>query len=263
MGKIRVMTLGDEAAEKEQQKELQKKKAEKRIEAGKKAEKTEIPVVEKKEEIKKETKSSTKSSVKKSAVKETRSNRYKTIAKIVDRNKAYSLTEALEILPKLQTAKFDETVELHINLKDKGVSGNVTLPHGTGKEVRVAIADDKLIAEIEKGKIAFDVLLAKPEAMPKLAKVARFLGPRGLMPNPKSGTITNNPEEAAKKFQGGQINFKSESKAPIIHMIVGKVSFGDKKLVENIKAAIKAVNAEKIKNVTLKSTMSPGIKISL
>ena len=137
----------------------------------------------------------------------------------------------------------------------------MTLPHGTGKKTRVVEATDELIAEIEKGKISFDILVAKPEMMPKLARVAKVLGPRGLMPNPKAGTITDKPEEIIKKFEGGQINFRSETKAPIVHLTVGRISMGPDKLSENINTAIKAVNKSKIRNVTLKSTMSPGIKI--
>ncbi len=99
--------------------------------------------------------------------------------------------------------------------------------------------------------------------MSKLAKVARILGPRGLMPNPKNGTITPKPQEVAKKFQGGQINFKTESKFPILHLTVGKISFGEKKLSENIQSALSAIQTKNIKNITLKSTMSPGIKLDL
>jgi large subunit ribosomal protein L1 len=119
------------------------------------------------------------------------------------------------------------------------------------------------VKKIETGTIDFDVLLATPDAMPKLARVARILGPRGLMPNPKSGTVTTKPEEVAKKFQGGQINFKTEAKFPILHMIVGKLSFGEAKLSENIKTAIAAVETRNIRNVTIKSTMSPGMKLDV
>jgi large subunit ribosomal protein L1 len=127
----------------------------------------------------------------------------------------------------------------------------------------VAIADDKLIAEVEKGIINFDVLVAEPAMMAKLAKVAKVLGPRGLMPNPKNGTITPKPEEVAKKYAGGQINFKTEAKAPIIHLTVGKVSFGPAKLTDNIEALIAAIKKPNIVNVTLKSTMSPGLKLKI
>ena len=144
-----------------------------------------------------------------------------------------------------------------------GISGQITLPHGTGKQTRVAIADEKLIAEIEKGIINFDVLVAEPQMMAKLAKVAKILGPRGLMPNPKNGTITPKPEEVAKKYAGGQINFKTEAKAPIMHLTVGKISFGASKLTDNIEALIAAIKKANIVNATLKSTMSPGLKIKI
>jgi len=99
--------------------------------------------------------------------------------------------------------------------------------------------------------------------MPKLARVARVLGPRGLMPNPKNGTVTTKPEEIAKKYAGGQINFKTEAKFPLLHLAIGKVSFGDKKLRENIKVAIESVKMKNIKAATLKSTMSPGLRLEL
>jgi len=153
----------------------------------------------------------------------------------------------------------------------KELMGSVTLPHGTGKQMNVVIISpakdpvtaDALIKEIESGKISFDVLLATPDAMPKLAKVARILGPKGLMPNPKNGTVTTKPEEAAEKYKGGQVNFKTEAKLPIMHLAVGKVSFGKSKLEENIATAIAAVQTKNIKKVTLKSTMSAGIRVQI
>lgn len=200
-----------------------------------------------------------------------RSKTYTDSAKMVDKNKKYTLAEALALLPKMKRTKFDETVELHINTHEKGVSGSLTLPHGTGKTMKVEIADyaadpkhlEELVKKIEGGQINFDILIATPDSMVHLAKAARHLGPRGLMPNPKNGTVHPKPEEAAKKFAGGQINFKTEAKAPIIHMTVGKVSFEQKQLSDNINAIFKAVKAQNIKNVTLKSTMSPGIKITV
>ena len=203
--------------------------------------------------------------------KQAHSTKYLTVATKVEKNKVYKLTEALTILPELKVAQFDETVELHINTTEKGISGAVTLPHGTGKTIRVEIINaaadlqhaEEVIKKIEAGQIDFDVLIATPDSMPKLAKVARVLGPKGIMPNPKNGTVTPKPEEAAKKFEGGQMNFKTEAKFPLLHLSVGKVSFGDKKLAENIKAAIAAVGVKKIKNVTLKSTMSPAVKLDL
>lgn len=180
--------------------------------------------------------------------------------------KEYSIPEALELLEKMKSPPaggFDETVELHINTLVPGISSTVTLPHGAGKKTRVAIANDSLLADVEKGKIEFDILLAEPSMMPKLAKVAKVLGPRGLMPNPKNGTITSDPQSIVKKYEGGLVSFKTESKAPILHVTVGKISFGPKKLSENITTLLDAVKKENIKDATLKSTMSPGIKLSL
>ncbi|MBI4160327.1 MAG: 50S ribosomal protein L1 [Candidatus Yanofskybacteria bacterium] len=188
----------------------------------------------------------------------------------VDKNKTYSIADGLELLRKVKMAKFDETVELHINTTEAGINGTVKLPHGTGKEVRIAVANDELIEQIEKGlpagrqgKINFDVLIAEPGMMPKLARVAKILGPRGLMPNPKNGTISDNPEEALKKFQGGQINFKTESKTPLMHLTVGKTSYDDNQLAENIKTIITTIKRDRIRKVTLKSTMSPGIRLAV
>jgi large subunit ribosomal protein L1 len=282
MGKIRVKTLGDEKQEKKDNKKAQAKlEAKKAAEAAKRAageleeEVKEVKpetaeVIADAKEEKTEEKKPKKDKFKKSKGK-AHSKAYLAVAEKIEKNKAYKLAEALTILPSLKISKFDETVELHINTVEKGVSGAVTLPHGTGKSIRVAIADqttdpkavEELVKKVETGKIDFDVLIATPDAMPKLAKIARFLGPKGLMPNPKNGTITAKPVDAAKKFEGGLMNFKTEAKFPIMHLSVGKISLGDKKLSDNIKAAIVAVNAKKIKDITLKSTMSPGIKLDI
>ncbi len=296
MGKIRVKTIGDEEGEKKDLKKAQAraeaKKAREEAEARRAAESDVIanetkpssqrgeqtPTGEEKtikepennpeEQAAKETKKE-KKEYKKTAAKKSQSASYQKVAALVDKNKTYKLAQALPLLEKLKRAKFDETVELHINTIEKGISGSLTLPHGTGKATRVVIANatadpkhvDELIKSIESGKIDFDVLIATPDTMPKLAKVARVLGPRGLMPNPKNGTVTPKPEDIAKKFEDGQFNFKTESKFPILHLAVGKLSFGDQKLSENITTAIKAVKTKNIKSVTLKSTMSPGIRI--
>jgi large subunit ribosomal protein L1 len=187
--------------------------------------------------------------------------RHKENLSIVSKNQTYSIEQALEALKKFKKSKFDETVELHINTKEKGVSGQVTLPHGTGKTLVIKIADDTIIAEVAKGKINFDILVATPSMMPQLARVAKVLGPRGLMPNPKNGTITDKPEEAVKKLSAGQISYKTEAISPIIHVSVGKISFEDKKLKENIATLLSSVGAAKISSVTLKSTMSPAIRL--
>ena len=205
---------------------------------------------------------------KKVTVAKVRSPRYSESSQLRDKSKLYAVSEALDLLEKMKRAKVDETVELHINTIDK-LNGSVVLPNGTGKQTRVAIlapakdskAADDLLKKIEAGKIEFDVLIATPDAMPRLAKVARILGPKGLMPNPKTGTVTPRPEEVAEKFKGGQVNFKTEAKANVIHVAVGKMSFGKSKLSANISALLGAVDSTKVKSLYLKSTMSPSLKL--
>jgi len=274
MGKLRIKTLGDEEKEQEQ-----KKKTEKKREAKKAAEKAAITSVESATVIairpepekqsasedkgprNDETKSKKTKKKKFQKNQQTRSKKYNEARIKVDRTKKYSLKEALQLLPQVHIAKFDESVELHINTEETGINGAVQLPHGTGKKLRVAIANDQILAEIEKGKINFDVLLSHPAMMPKLAKVAKILGPRGLMPNPKNGTITSDPEKTALQFEGGHMNYKTEPKTPIMHLMIGKLSFGPEKLEENIKIVFASLRNAKAKQVVLKSTMSPGIKL--
>jgi len=276
MGKVRVKTFGlPEEEEKEKKKLKQKKEAKKMAKVpGLKGGERLVSVGPSEEEILKSAESSkevseeiqkkkTESKKEKFIRKRIKSQRHQRNAQIFDKTKVYPLSEALNLLSKFRRAKFDETVELHINTVSAGISGNITLPHGTGKKVRVAVADEKLIEEIESGKIDFDILLASPSIMPKLARLAKILGPRGLMPNPKNGTITDNPEALIKKYEAGQINIKTEAKAPVIHLAVGKMSFGEKKLADNIESAVNAIKKENIQKIVLKSTMSPGIKIKV
>ncbi len=278
MGKIKVRELGNEALEQKQKQKSKQKNKEKKLVKGTKGGERVVAVGPTEEEIARlqlpsqsdggqakieESKLKTAKKKFKKEKKAPHSKSYMAIAKTLDKSKKYSLLEGLNILEKLKRSKLDETVELHINTTETGVSGTITLPHGTGKLVRVAIADDDVLAKVEQGKIEFDILLANPTMMPKLARVAKILGPRGLMPNPKNATLVKDPEKAAENFKKGQMNFKTEAKAPIMHLTVGKMSFGAKKLSENISALIDAIKKEKIRNVTLKSTMSPGIKINL
>lgn len=281
MGKIKVRTLGDESLENKQKEKSKVKAKEKKFVKGAKGGERIVSVGPSEEELKavilspaesginsaKESQTEKpkvkKNKVSKKAKESPHSKSYQKVIAELDRSKKYSLTDALTLLAKLQRSKFDETVELHINTIETGVSGSITLPHGTGKETRVAIADDDLLAKVAEGKIDFDILLAAPAMMPKLARVAKILGPKGLMPNPKNATLVKDPEKALESFKKGQINFKTEAKAPIMHLTVGKISFGAKKLSENIQALIDTIKKEKIRNVTLKSTMSPGIKLEI
>lgn len=188
---------------------------------------------------------------------------YKEAQKIIDHEKFYPLTEAIELMKKASFLKFDGTVEVHLNTLEKGLHGQVSLPHGTGKIVRVAIADDNLLEKIGSGKIDFDILVSSPAMMPKLAKFAKVLGPKGLMPNPKNNTISEKPEELVKKLSSGMTQFKTEAEMPIIHFVIGKISFPSKNLEENFLALTKAIGQDKIKSIFLKSTMSPSVKVKI
>jgi large subunit ribosomal protein L1 len=281
MGKIRIKTIGDEEVEKKEKKKSKQKKQDKQLVKGTKGGERVVAVGPSEAELKaiepsqetspndtRDTLQTRGTPVRgtrstRGTSKKARSKSYQSSAKVVDKSKKYALNDALDLLEKLKRAKFDETVELHINAVEKGISGNITLPHGTGKSIRVEIASDDLLANVEKNKIDFDILLADPSMMPKLAKVARILGPKGLMPNPKNGTLVKDPAKSAENFKKGQISFKTESKTPIIHISVGKVSFGAKKLSENIHSLLENIQKDKIKNITLKSTMSPGIKLQI
>ena len=214
----------------------------------------------------------------------------KEVSNLVDKSKLYALNEATALVKEAAKATFDETVELHIRLgidpkqSDQLVRGTVTLPHGIGKTRKVAVlakgekqkeaetagADlvgaEDLIESISKGNIDFDILVATPDVMKDLSKVAKILGPKGLMPNPKAGTVTFEVENAVKELKKGRIEYKNDSYG-IIHCPVGKVSFDAQKLADNIKVLFEAVSKAKpssskgqyIKSVSISSTMGPGI----
>lgn len=219
----------------------------------------------------------------------------KAIAEKVDRNKFYDLAEAVKLIKDCaKDRKFDETVEVSMNLgvdtkhADQQVRGMVSLPNGTGATVRVAVfaKDDKaeeakkagadivgemdLVEKIQRGEIDFDRCIATPDMMALVGRVAKVLGPKGMMPNPKLGTVTPNVEQAVKDAKGGALEFRAE-KAGIVHARVGKASFDEKKLVENIAAFVEAIKKAKpagakgtyIEKVSLSSTMGPGLKIDL
>jgi large subunit ribosomal protein L1 len=219
--------------------------------------------------------------------------RYKAAVAKVDANKLYKLSDAVNLIKEGNT-KFNQTVDIAINLgidpaqSDQLVRGMVAMPNGLGKTVRVAvfvkgdkieaakkagadiIGDDALIDQINKGEINFDVCIATPDMMGTIGKVAKVLGPRGMMPNPKLGTVTPDVEKAVKAAKSGQVEFKVE-KAGIIHAGVGKVGFDAKEISENVKTFIDAVNKAKpagvkgayIKKISISATMGPGIKLDL
>ncbi len=206
----------------------------------------------------------TKETVKKKAsVKtKTKGKKYLAARKKIDRNKAYPLTKAIKLAQETSITKFNGSVDVHLVVKEKGLRGEIQFPHPTGKQAKIVIADDKILKKIEKGKIDFTLLLATPAMMPKLAKFAKILGPRGLMPNPKAGTITDKPKETVKKM-AGKVQFKTEAKVPLIHLTIGKVNSKTKDLEANFEALVKVVGLRNIQKAILTSTMGPGIKIDL
>ena len=214
-------------------------------------------------------------------------------AKLIDRTKTYEPQEALELCCKTAKAKFDETVELHVRLgvdsrhADQQVRGAVVLPNGTGKNVRVVaickgdaakaaeaagaqeVGDDDLIAKIQGGYLDFDVLVTTPDMMGRVGRLGKILGPRGLMPNPKAGTVTPDVGKAVTDAKAGKIEYRLD-KTNIIHCPIGKVSFGSEKLFENysaligaiIKAKPAAAKGQYIKSCVAASTMGPGVKMN-
>ena len=210
------------------------------------------------------------------AQKKVRSKKYQEATKDLDRTRTYPLSEALDLVKKLSYAKFNATLEVHINTLHMGIRGLISLPYAAGKKPKILVfakagedfldailGNDSTISEIEQGKAPYDIIIATPDWMPKLAKVAKVLGPRGLMPNPKNGTITNDPKKVVESFQAGKVEFKTEAKAPIIHLALGKLSQPNEELAQNIKVLLSSVGKTKIKKVTLSPTMGPGIKVDL
>jgi large subunit ribosomal protein L1 len=221
-----------------------------------------------------------------------RGKKYLEALKKVDRTKRYELEEGVKLLMEATCAKFDEGVDLAIRLgvdpkkPDQMVRGTVVLPHGTGKKVRVLVfakgqkekealdagtdivGGEELIEKISKGWLEFDKAIATPDMMGQVSKLGKILGPRGLMPNPKVGTVTFDLERAVKEIKAGKVEFKVE-KAGVVHVPVGKVSFGFDHLLENIKALLEVIFRAKpptskgvyFRSIAISTTMGPGIKI--
>jgi len=265
MGKVKTRLLGLEEVEEKQKKE-QKEKAKQKKAAAKKEAVIEEPKKEEdqeKEKTAKKAKAVEKKIEVKKNVARARGAKYQKALKGLDRTKKYSITEAVSILKKIKYTKMDESVELHLNVDKTGLKGEVDLPYSTGKTVRVRIVDDKTLSELEKGQFNFDILVTHPSFMPKLARFAKVLGPKGLMPNPKAGTISPKPEEIAKKFEKGMLRWKTEPKFPLIHQLIGKVSAEDKNLVENANKFLQSVGRAHVLSAYIKTTMSPSLKIDL
>ncbi|MDO8573879.1 MAG: 50S ribosomal protein L1 [Candidatus Daviesbacteria bacterium] len=194
-----------------------------------------------------------------------RSKKYQEITKDLDRNKTYSLSEAIDLVKKLSYSKFNATLEAHINTAQTGIRGLVALPFVTGRKLKILAFEgsDAIIEEINKGKVDFDLVVTTPQYMPKLAKVARILGPRGLMPNPKNGTIVNDLKKAVESFQAGKTEYKTEAKAPVIHIAMGKLNQPTEELSANIKTLLQTLGKTRVQKVTLSPTMGPSVKLNL
>lgn len=213
---------------------------------------------------------------------------FRKAAEAVEKDKKYSLTEGLELATKTNPAKFDASVELHINLgvdprhADQNIRDNLVLPAGTGKNVRVAVFADEntegadiagveeITKQLDKGQMNFDILIATPANMAKLGKYARALGPRGLMPNPKSGTVTTDVAKAVAEAKAGRVEYRVDSTG-IVHIAIGKVSFGTAKLEENARAVLASIKSNKpnsvkgnyVKAIHLATTMGPSIVVDV
>ncbi len=223
---------------------------------------------------------------------ERRGKSYQKVAEQLEKNKVYSLETALELAVKTNPTKFDASVEVHVRLgvdprqADQNIRATVSLPHGTGKKIRVAvfapeeehaaakkagadvIGDETFLKQLDKEVLDFDVLVATPQQMPKLGKYARLLGPRGLMPNPKAGTVATDIAKAVTEAKAGKVEYRVDKQA-IVHLSIGKVSFGAEKLRQNADAFFASLQAQKpsglkgvyVKTTSISTTMGPGIKI--
>ena len=219
--------------------------------------------------------------------------RYRDATKRFDQTQLHAPQEAIDLVKSLATAKFDETIEMVVQLgvdprkADQQVRGTVALPSGTGKDVRVAVfatgeaaaearaagADfvgaDDLVATVEGGMMDFDVAIATPDLMAQVAKLGRALGPRGLMPNPKTGTVTTDVGKAVTEFKGGRVEYRTERQGANVHVPIGKASFGNDALLSNFRAVVEELQRVKpasakgryFKRVAVSSTMGPGVKV--
>jgi len=222
---------------------------------------------------------------------ERRGKNYQAVAKHLEKEKVYTLSEALEIATKTNPSKFDASVEIHVRLgvdprqADQNIRATVSLPNGTGKKINVAVfapesdhaaakaagadivGDEEFLKQLDKEELNFDVLIATPQYMPKLGRYARLLGPRGLMPNPKAGTVAADVAKATTEAKAGKVEYRVDKQA-IVHLAVGKVSFGAEKLEENAKAFFDSLQSQKpssmkvpyVTSTSISTTMGPGIK---
>ncbi|OGM87475.1 hypothetical protein A2614_02610 [Candidatus Woesebacteria bacterium RIFOXYD1_FULL_40_21] len=192
-----------------------------------------------------------------------RSKKYQESLAKVDKNKLYPIKDAVKLVKETSYSAFDGSVELHLVVKKTGTSASLTLPYSAGKTKKIEIANEETLKKLKAGKIDFDVLLATADMMPKLVPFAKTLGPKGLMPNPKNGTLIKNEKDVGK-FSADSLSLKTEKEAPLIHTVVGKVSQKDEELIKNADAIFNALSGSKqILKAYAKATMGPSVKIQV
>jgi large subunit ribosomal protein L1 len=267
MGKMKTSFVGDEENIKNEKKHDQAHKGEaekvhvaglkggQRVKIVEAAPTEETPVIEGSADVKK--------SGGRIIVEKVRGKKYVSAKANVTPGKAYPVKEAIKLVKSASYSKFDGTMELHLVVKKAGTSVQVNLPHSAGRQKKVEVASDATIEKLKDGKIDFDILVSTPEMMPKLVPFARLLGPKGMMPNPKNGTLVTDVKKA-QGFSTGTVTLKTEKEAPLIHTVIGKNSQEDSEIEDNVEAILKALGGSKqIEKVYLKSTMSPSVKLQI
>lgn len=286
MGKTKIKVIDDSKVPEAPQPKKETKRDElvERLKAelgeGISKEAEEIKEEPKKDEVKKKV---VKKGVKEKQKVKIRSKKYQQKLELIDKQQSYPLQQAIDLAQKVSISKFDGTIEAHINTTAKNLKLFAPLPFSLGKKVRILAfgpsaelgikpgeekggvisGDEKTIDEIEKGKVDFDIVISTPEWMSKLTKVAKVLGPKGLMPNPKNNTITQNLKKAITEIQSGKVEVKSEPNGHIIHTSVGKVSQPVDQITTNIKALVNTIGKSKIKKIALAPTIGPSVKVDL
>ena len=190
------------------------------------------------------------------------SKKYRALLEKIDRTKKYKIPEAILIIKEMSLVKFDASLDVHVHVADQNVRGIINLPHGIGKHVNVAIVTEEIIEEIKNKKINFDILVTSPKFMPQLAKLAKILGPKGLMPTPKSGTISDDPEKTKLELETGKMEYRAD-KDFVVHASVGRISWPAEKLEGNLKAFINVLISSKIKSAHIAPTMGPSLKLEI
>lgn len=194
--------------------------------------------------------------------------KYREVASKIEKEKLYELDEAIKLVKEISTSKFDGSIELHarIDKKTENIRGTVNLPGGAAKSKKVVVIDEKnadeFIEKVKSGKTDFDLAITSPSMMPKLAQLAKILGPKGLMPNPKTGTVTEDTAKAAEEFRGGKLEFKAD-KSNIVHVLVGRISFKDEDIKANTETILSALPKGKIVSAYMAPSMGPSLRLSI